>query len=145
MKKVKIERIKDLFDERTCRILLNNVEHRGECHKNATFMYIILQTVENKVKYVEGYLGICGHVINSFERNGVTHYFDISQEWLIEKGYKSEEDFTDEFDVVYEEFGDVIMNKVLKEGRSRLYKVKIFIWLDNKYVTHKFKECYEVA
>ena len=131
VKRVKIERIKDLFDKETCQQMLNSVKGQGECHRNAVFMYTLLKNFENKVKYVEGYLGICGHVINSFERNGVTHYFDISQEWLINKGMKVE--FNDEFDVIYEEFGNVIFKKVIKESRSRLYKVKKFIWLDTDY------------
>lgn len=131
MKKVKIERTKDLFDEKTCQKMLNEVRGRGECHRNAVFMYCLLNNAEKNVKYVEGYLGPCGHVINSIERNGVTHYFDISQEWLIEKGIKKE--FTDEFGVVYEQFGNVIMNKVLRERCSRLYKVKQLIFEDRKY------------
>ena len=129
--KRKIERINDLFDKETCQIMLNEVKERGQCHRNAVFMYCLLRGVEKKVKYVEGYLGPCGHVINSIERNGVTHYFDISQEWMIEKGLK--EEFIEEIEVIYEQFGHVIFNKVLREHMSRLYKVKQLIFEDRKY------------
>ena len=132
---VKIERIKDLFGQDLCKFMLSLVVERGQCHKNAVLMCACLSNEEKKVKYVEGYLRDIGHCINSIERNGVTHYFDISQEWLIEKGLK--ESFTDEIEIVYEQFGKVIIQKVYKEKQSRFYKVKQWIFQDKRF--------YEVA
>lgn len=133
MKKIKIERIKNLFDHDLCRFMLSCVEDKGQCHKNAVLMCACLNRIEKKVKYVEGYLDIFGHCINSFERNGVTHYFDISQEWLIENGKKPQEKFIGELNVVYEQFGNVVLSRVLREHMSRLYKVEQFIFYDRRF------------
>lgn len=131
--KVKIERIKDLFDQDLCRHMLSCVNDKGQCHRNAVLMCCCLSKIEENVKYVEGYLDIFGHCINSFKRNGVTHYFDISQEWLIENGYKPEEMFIDELNVVYEQFGNVVVNRVQREHMARLYKVEQLIFNDRRF------------
>ena len=129
--RVKIERIKDLFCQDLCKHMLNCVNDKGQCHRNAVLMCRCLSGVERKVKYVEGYLGVFGHCINSIERNGVTHYFDISQEWLIEKGIK--EEFINEIEIVYEQFGSFIISKALRERMARLYKVKQIVFNDKRF------------
>lgn len=112
--KIKIERMKDLFDEEYIEEMLEDCSLHC-CHYNAANVCRVFRDWDC-IDYVEGYIyGNVGHSINSFkDANGNHHYFDPTQEWLIREGLKTE--FNDEFDVVktfsYDEINEIFTNDV---------------------------------
>ena len=121
--KVKIERMKDLFDEEYIEEMLNDCSPRC-CHYNAANVCILFKDWEC-IDYVEGYAhGFVGHAINSYrDAYGNYHYFDPTQEWLIRKGIETR--FCDEFDVVKTFSTDEIDEIFNKDGVTHLVCVEI--------------------
>lgn len=124
---VLLERIEDLFDERTVEEMLSYIgDEKGVCHWNAATIAREFGIWED-ITYVEGYLVYdddedIGHAINCYTDNdGNKHYFDITQE-----KFKDEYIFAYFFDTVkeytYDEIDDIFIDR---GGKTSLVSVGV--------------------
>ena len=120
---VKIERMKDLFDEDYIEEMLEDCSANC-CHFNAANVCRVFEDW-GCIDYVEGYAhGFVGHAINSYrDANGNYHYFDPTQEWLIREGLETR--FCDVLDVVKTFSYDEINEIFTKDGDTHLVSVEI--------------------
>ena len=121
---IKIERMADLFDQEVIEEMLEPVDDIGCCHYNAAMLAVNFDDWD--MKYVEGYLrGHIGHAINSYkDSSGNVHYFDVTQEYYIREGLKT--DFDTDFEVVKEFSADEINETFDKDGETHLVAVDIW-------------------
>lgn len=122
---ITIERIDDLFDKEIVDEMLEPIDKVGCCHYNAGKVCMNFYDWQC-INYVEGYLkeGHIGHAINSYEdENGGIHYFDVTQEYYIKKGFIK--NFDSSFDVVKILSSDEINELFTKDGYTHLVAVEI--------------------
>lgn len=119
---VKIEKMKDLFDEEYIDEMLEDCSPNC-CHYNAANVCRVFQDW-GCIDYVEGYAhGFVGHAICSYrDANGNYHYFDPTQEWQIREGLETR--FCDEFDVVETFSYDEINEIFTKDKETHLVAVE---------------------
>ena len=113
-----------LFDQDTIEEMLEPIDDVGCCHYNAAKVAVNFQDWD--VKYVEGYLrDIIGHAINSYkDSTGKEHYFDVTQEYYIREGLKT--DFETSFEVVKELSADEINEIFYQDGETHLVAVDTY-------------------
>lgn len=121
--KVKIERIADLFDDDIVEEMLSIVNELQSCHWNSGMVCYTFKDWDS-INYCEGYINnIIGHAINVYtDYYGNKHYFDVTSEYNISKGYATE--FHDEFELVKEYSGDEIIDRFNKDGIAHLLSVE---------------------
>jgi hypothetical protein len=124
--KVKIERMKDLFDEDIVEEMLGLAhEEYGSCHYNSAMVCVTFDDWKC-IDYVEGYAvdGTIGHAINSYrDAQGNYHYFDVTQESNIIKNNVTDK-FYAAFDVVKTFTTEEIKDIFDKDGYAHLVTVK---------------------
>lgn len=110
---IKLERIRDLFDEDIANELFDIVEGTGECQYNSA--QACRQFDGWNFGYCEGYLHEwIGHAFNSYvDGSGNKHYFDLSQEYL---NKKHNIPFSDELELVTEMDGEDIIEEFNQDG-----------------------------
>jgi len=120
---IKIERMKDLFDEEYIEEMLEDCEPNC-CHFNAANVCRLFQDW-GCIDYVEGYAyGYIGHAICSYrDANGNYHYFDPTQESNIAKGLETR--FHDKLDIVKTFSFDEVNEIFAKDGETHLISVEI--------------------
>lgn len=120
---IEIERMADLFDQETIDEMLEPVDDIRCCHYNAAMAAVNFDDWD--MKYVEGYLGgHIGHAINSYkDSTGKEHYFDVTQEYYIMEGLKT--DFDTSFEVIKAFSADEINDIFSRDGETHLVTTDI--------------------
>lgn len=120
---VKIERMKDLFDEEYIEEMLEDCEPKC-CHFNAANVCRLFKDW-GCIDYVEGYAyGNVGHAICSYrDAFGNCHYFDPTQESNIANGLETR--FHDKLDVVKTFSFDEVNEIFTKDEKTHLISVDV--------------------
>lgn len=127
---IKLERLRDLFDEDIIGEMIDIVTDEGVCHWNAAMMCVQFSDWKC-MTYCEGYKkifskGVIGHAINGYtDGNGVKHYIDVTTEAYIAKGWLTEDYWVDEFDLIKEVSTEEVVEDNNKKGYSELHYVNV--------------------